>query len=59
MYNPKSPHADDFINHEEIEASLRYGEEHKNDHVLIDQLLAKAKACKGLNPQGSRGFNGL
>lgn len=48
MYDPKSPKADDFINHEEIEASLQYGEEHKNDRVLIDQLLEKAKACKGL-----------
>jgi 2-iminoacetate synthase len=49
MYNPKSSKADEFINHEEILASLAYADQHKNDAKLIDAILTKARECKGLN----------
>lgn len=48
MYDPSSLKAEDFINHEEIEASLAYGEKNKNNRVLIDQILTKAMSFKGL-----------
>ena len=40
MYNPQSLKAEDFISHEEIEASLEYANQHKNDAVEIDRLSA-------------------
>lgn len=57
MYNPKSLCADDFINHEEILATLEYAEQNKNNLELIHQILEKAKpgkqgsstVCAGLN----------
>ena len=48
MYDPRSMKAEDFINDEEIQASLAYGEEHKHDRELIDGILAKAMAFKGM-----------
>ena len=42
IYNPKSLKAEEFINHEEILASIEWAEEHKNDVQLIDQLLELA-----------------
>ena len=30
MYNPKSPIAEEFINHEEVLASLEYAQNNKN-----------------------------
>lgn len=49
MYNPKSLCADEFINHEEILATLAYADENKNNLELIDQILAKAKPRKTEN----------
>lgn len=49
MYNPKSPKAEDFINHEEILASLEYAEKNKNNVELINSVLDKAKKGKGLS----------
>ena len=49
MYNPKSMVAEEFIDHEEIEATLKYADEHKTDAALIDEILAKAKLRKGLS----------
>ena len=49
MYNVKSPHADEFIDHEEVLASLKYADEHKNDAALIDSIIEKAKELKGLS----------
>ena len=46
MYNPKSLCADDFINHEEILATLEYAEQNKNNLELIHQILEKAKPRK-------------
>lgn len=48
MYNPKSHKAEEFINHEEVLASINYAEENKNNLELIDKILKKAKLGKGL-----------
>ena len=48
MYDPKSLHAADFINHEEVEDTLAYAEKNKNNVELIDQILEKARLQKGL-----------
>ncbi|MCC8120926.1 MAG: [FeFe] hydrogenase H-cluster radical SAM maturase HydG [Oscillospiraceae bacterium] len=49
MYNPKSMHAEEFIDHQEILDSLSYADEHKADRALIDQILDKARLRKGLD----------
>ena len=49
MYNPKSLKAEEFICHEEVEASLKYADEHKNDLAEINRVLEKAKQRKGLS----------
>ena len=49
MYDPKSLKAEEFIDHEEIIASLAYADEHKDDLPLIDEILEKAKLRKGLS----------
>ncbi len=46
VYDPKSLKAEEFINHEEILATLRYAEENKCNEALIDQLLEKARPQK-------------
>ncbi len=54
-YNPKSLKAEEFINHEEILATLRYAEENKNNVELIDSLLEKArpkKTAEGVHCEG-------
>ncbi|MGD9638158.1 MAG: [FeFe] hydrogenase H-cluster radical SAM maturase HydG [Alphaproteobacteria bacterium] len=48
MYNPKSLQADEFINHDEVEATLAYAAANKNNVALIDELLNKARLKKGL-----------
>lgn len=48
MYDVNSKHADDFINHEEIEETLAYADENKDNMELIDALIEKAKKRKGL-----------
>ena len=47
-YNPKSPKAEEFISHEEIQETLAYAEANKHNEALIDQILEKAKLRKGL-----------
>ena len=49
MYNPKSRKAEEFINHDEVLASLKYADENKNNVELIDKILEKAKLGKGLS----------
>ncbi len=49
MYDPKSMSADDFIDHEEVMATLAYADEHKADPVVIDAIIEKAKERKGLS----------
>ncbi|MBR5235870.1 MAG: [Clostridia bacterium] len=46
VYNKNSRKAEEFINHEEILATLAYAEEHKNDVELIDAILDKARPQK-------------
>lgn len=56
-YEITSPHAADFIKHEEILETLEYADRHKNDTALIDEILNKAKpkregkklSCVGLS----------
>lgn len=49
MYNPKSEHADDFINHEEVMETLDYAEKNKHNRALIEEILEKARKDKGLS----------
>ncbi len=49
MYNVMSPKAEEFISHEEILDCLEYGQKHKTDRELIDQILEKARQRKGLS----------
>ncbi len=46
-YDPKSLIADEFINDEEIKATLAYAEENKHNAKLIDEILDKARPVKG------------
>lgn len=46
IYNPKSMKAEEFINDEEIRATLDYAEQNKNNVELIDAILNKARPVK-------------
>jgi len=46
IYDPKSRNAEEFINDEEIRATLAYAEENKNNVELIDAILEKARPRK-------------
>ncbi len=48
MYNPMSPDAVDFIDDAEIKNTLEYAEQNKQNVSLINDLLTKAEAGKGL-----------
>lgn len=48
MYNPKSLKAEEFICHEEVEESLKYADENKDNLPLLHQIIEKAKLRKGL-----------
>ncbi|MGB4659431.1 MAG: [FeFe] hydrogenase H-cluster radical SAM maturase HydG [Mobilitalea sp.] len=49
MYDVKSPKAEEFINHEEILATLEYAKANRNNRELIDSILEKAESMKGLS----------
>lgn len=49
MYDKKSLKAEEFINHEEIEQTLRYAEENKDNLALVDAIIEKARERKGLD----------
>lgn len=49
MYNVMSPKAEEFIDHQEILDSLQFAKGNKRNKELIDSILEKAKACKGLS----------
>lgn len=49
MYDVKSKHAEDFINHEEILDTLAYADANKTNAELIDSIIEKAKQLKGLS----------
>jgi len=46
IYDPKSRKAEEFINDEEIRATLAYAEANKNNVELIDEILEKARPKK-------------
>ncbi len=46
VYNPNSLKAEEFINDEEIQATLAYAEQNKNNLALIDKILEKARPKK-------------
>ncbi|PHV70722.1 [FeFe] hydrogenase H-cluster radical SAM maturase HydG [Sporanaerobium hydrogeniformans] len=48
MYNVKSPHAEEFINDQEIRDTLAYAKANQTNAPLITAILEKAKARKGL-----------
>lgn len=47
-YDPKSLKAEEFINHKEIEASIKYADENKNNKELINKIIRKAAEGKGV-----------
>ena len=48
MYNPNSPHAEEFIDHAEVLASLAEAERESKNPQRVLQILEKAALCKGL-----------
>lgn len=49
MYNPKSKVATEFIDDEEILATIAYAKENKSNRALIEEIIEKARTCKGLS----------
>lgn len=49
MYDMKSLKAEEFINHEEILATLEYADKNKDNLELVDSIIEKAKERKGLS----------
>lgn len=49
MYNPKSGKATEFIDDREILDSLEYAQKNKNNKEVIDAILEKASAMKGIS----------
>ena len=48
MYNPSSPYADEFINHQEILDSLEEAERERRNTARVEAILEKAALLKGL-----------
>lgn len=48
MYNSKSKIATEFISDKEILDTLEYAKENKGNRQLIDEIIEKARECKGL-----------
>lgn len=49
MYQADSSKAEEFINHEEILATIKYAQENSQNKELVRSILEKARQCKGLN----------
>lgn len=49
MYHPESAVATEFIDDQEIQQTLSYAKAHQNDRQLIESIIEKAKARKGLS----------
>lgn len=49
MYHVASKHAEEFIDHEEILATIQFAQENKNNRPYIEALIERAADCKGLN----------
>lgn len=47
-YDPKSLKAEEFINDAEINETLKYADEHKDDIELIDKIIEKQRKEKDL-----------
>lgn len=56
-YDKKSLCADEFINDEEIKATLKYAEENKHNVELIDRILDKARPVKKDNGYVCQGLD--
>lgn len=48
MYNPKSKTAAEFISDSEILSTIEYARENAANRALVESVLEKARACKGL-----------
>lgn len=48
MYNPKSKTAAEFISDSEILSTIEYARENAGNRALVESVLEKARACKGL-----------
>ena len=51
MYNPKSSIATEFISDAQIRNTISYAQNNKNNTILIDKILTKARLMKGLTYQ--------
>ena len=49
MYDAKSMKAEEFIDHNEVMATLEYAAANKNNAALISEIIEKAKLRKGLS----------
>ena len=49
MYDPKSLRATEFIDDAEIRETLEFAAKNKSNRPLIESLIEKARACKGLS----------
>jgi 2-iminoacetate synthase len=49
MYDKLSSKAEEFIDHDEIIASINWADEHKNQKALIDGIIEIASDYKGLS----------
>ena len=58
QYNPKSPHAAEFIHDGEIRSTLEYARQMRNDRALIEEILLKAEEGKGISPRGRSAYRG-
>ena len=56
MYNPKSTHATEFIDHQEILDTLEYARQNKNNTELIESLIERAKDCKGIAKEKNKKY---
>jgi len=56
VYDPKSLKAEEFINDEEILATMEYAEQNKHNVQLIDQILEKARPYKNGNGYSCHGL---
>ena len=49
MYDCRSKNATEFIDDQEILDTIAYAEKNKSNRELINEILERAKDCKGLN----------
>lgn len=49
MYNVASRNAEGFIDNAEIISTIKYAQINKNNRSLIEQIINRARDCKGLN----------